>query len=98
ERLAASWRIRREAAKKDGRPITSVCPAWLILDPATHKFLEVPERVRIVKRIFDEHIDGFGKRKIASRLNAEGLAPWGRGDSKGDGWHPSYIQKILSNP
>lgn len=98
ERLAESWRIRREAAENNGRPITSVCPAWLTLDLATRKFSEIPERVQIVKRIFDEHIDGFGKRKIASRLNAEGIAPWGRGDSKGDGWHPSYIQKILSNP
>ncbi len=98
ERLAESWRIRREAAEYNGRPITSVCPAWLTLDLATRQFSKIPERVQIVKRIFDEHIDGFGKRKIASRLNAEGIAPWGRGDSKGDGWHPSYIQKILSNP
>lgn len=98
ERLTESWRIRREAAENEGRPITSVCPAWLTLDTATRKFSKIPERIRIVKRIFDEHIDGFGKRKIASRLNAEGISPWGRGKSKGDGWHPSYIQKILSNP
>ncbi len=98
ERLAESWRIRREAAENNGRPITSVCPAWLTLDPATRKFSKIAERVQIVKRIFNEHIDGFGKRKIASRLNVECIAPWGRGDSKGDGWHPSYIQKILSNP
>ncbi|WP_332713315.1 recombinase family protein [Pelagibacterium mangrovi] len=96
DRIAESWRIRRKAAEQ-GKPITSVCPAWLTLDRDTGKFAKIPERVEIIKRIFREYDEGFGKRKIASRLNAEGIAPWGRGDSKGDGWHPSYVQKILSN-
>ena len=97
DRIAESWRIRRKAAESDGKPITSICPAWLSLDRKTGRFSEIPERVEIVKRIFREYDEGFGKRKIASRLNAERIAPWGRGDSKGDGWHPSYVQKILSN-
>lgn len=97
DRIAESWRIRRKAAENERRPITSVCPAWLTLNRETGEFTKIDDRVEIVRRIFREYDEGFGKRKIASRLNAEGIAAWGRGDSKGDGWHPSYVQKILSN-
>lgn len=97
DRLAESWRIRRKAAEDRQRPITTVCPAWLTIDPETGKFSKLPERVAIVNRIFQENANGFGIRKIASRLNEEGIDTWGRGKRKGDGWHASYIQKILGN-
>ncbi len=97
DRLAESWRIRRKAAEDAQKPITTVCPAWLTVDPETGKFSKLPERVAIVKRIFEENANGFGIRKIASRLNEEGIDTWGRGKRKGEGWHASYIQKILGN-
>lgn len=54
DRIAESWRIRRKAAGP-GKPITSVCPAWLKLDRETGEFAEIPERVEIIKRIFREY-------------------------------------------
>ncbi|MHA6689294.1 recombinase family protein [Devosia sp. A449] len=97
DRLAESWRIRRKAAEDAKRPITTVCPAWLTVDPETGKFSKLPERVEIVKRMFEENANGFGIRKIASRLNEDGIETWGKGKRKGEGWHASYIQKILGN-
>jgi len=99
ERLAASWAMKRKALESGtATPITSVCPAWLRLDKSVEKFVEVPERAAIVREIFDRTIDGEGKAAIAASLNARGIAAWGRGASQADGWHASYVQKILSNP
>ena len=55
-------------------------------------------RAAIVRRIFDLTLAGHGKAAIAHMLNTEGIEPFGDGPSearKADGWHPSYIQKIL---
>lgn len=98
ERLAASWRIKRERLEgNDLLPLTGVCPAWLVLDAATRKFVPVPARVSIVVEIFERTVGGEGKRSIATDLNRRGVPTWGRGKSKAAGWHPSYVQKILTN-
>jgi DNA invertase Pin-like site-specific DNA recombinase len=99
ERIGKAWRLKREARER-GEEIafTSIGPAWLTLDPVTRKWEEVEERVALVRRIFDEAERGDGRRTIAGRFNQEGIEPWGRKKSKGDGWHASYIQKILETP
>ena len=99
ERLAASWRIKRERLEaNDLTPMTSVCPAWLKLDPMRREFVPIDDRASIVLEIFERTVGGDGKRTIAMDLNRRCVSPWGRGRSKADGWHPSYIQKILTNP
>lgn len=58
------------------------------------------DRAAIVRRIFAMALDGRGKAAIAYKLNEEGIEPFGDGENgarKADGWHPSYIKKILSN-
>ncbi|MGN6376747.1 MAG: recombinase family protein [Sphingomonas sp.] len=99
DRIAKSWREKRKA-RVEGQKIafTSVGPAWLKLNNETGKWDIVEERAEIVRRIFNEAERGDGRRTITRRLNAEGIEPWGRGKSKGNGWHDSYVQKILDNP
>lgn len=98
ERLGESWRIRRARVASEGIPATSVGPAWLEYDKASKRFLPVPDRAAVVEEIFQRTLAGEGKRAIAQSFNGRMLAPWGRGESRANGWHPSYIQKILSNP
>lgn len=99
ERLAASWKIRRERlGKADSRPVTSVCPAWLRLDRNKEAFELIPDRAAVVQEIFRRTAEGEGKRLITADLNRRGVEPWGRGKSKATAWHSSYVQKILSNP
>lgn len=99
ERIGKAWSIKR-AARDRGEEIafTSIGPAWLNLNKETGKWEEVEERVKLVRRIYDEAERGDGRRKIARRFNEEGIEAWGRKKSKGDGWHDSYIQKILETP
>lgn len=99
ERLAASWRIKRERLETgDHTPLTSVCPAWLQIAENETGYVEIPERGDVIREIFERTVRGDGKRAIANDFNLRGIDTWGRGASKADGWHASYIHKILANP
>lgn len=103
--LLDSWHDRREAvASGKKRNITGVCPAWLRWDKDQEAFIAITDpdpslnREAIIKRIFDERDAGVGHAVIARKLNEDQISPWGVGKRKADGWHPSYIYKILHNP
>lgn len=91
KRVRAAWeRKRREA---DVRKLTKTCPAWLRLSPDRSQFEIIEERADVVRMIFVETTAGVGKGSIAARLNAAGVTAF-RGKN---GWHASYIQKLLSS-
>ncbi|MDP9559932.1 UNVERIFIED_ORG: DNA invertase Pin-like site-specific DNA recombinase [Rhizobium nepotum] len=91
ERVGEAWRQKKAAARREGKPLTPRCPEWLeVRDGA---FIERPERIALVRRIFQETIDGFGRREIVRRLNAEGI-PAFRGNN---GWHTSSVAKIIQS-
>lgn len=91
DRVAKAWRRKKDEARNERRPLTSRCPEWLEL--RNGKFVERDERVDLVKRIFQETIQGFGRREIMHRLNLEG-EPTFRG---GKGWHTSSIAKVIQS-
>lgn len=92
QRLSAAWAQKRErAASGDKRALTRRCPAWIAVDNETGEYVLRDDRAATVKRIFGLSTSGQGKHLIARTLNKEGMPTWGRGN----GWHPSYIQKIL---
>lgn len=94
DRLAAAWRKKRDRLA-EGKPfvLTRRTPAWIevIGEPPATALIE--ERATVVRRIFEETVAGYGKHTIARRLNQEGVETFGRAS----GWHPSYIQKILTS-
>ena len=57
-RLIAAWEKRRQEAIKSNKPMTSICPSWLELHDG--KFIPIPEKVNIVRRLFKMASDGFG--------------------------------------
>ncbi len=94
-RLVAAWGAKRDRAAT--HPLTSVCPAWLRLDPATRRFEIIPERGVVVQRIYTETLGGKGQHAIASGLNHEGVPVFGHRGRVGRRWHRSYLAKILGN-
>nr|WP_051686621.1 recombinase family protein [Ochrobactrum sp. UNC390CL2Tsu3S39] len=91
ERVGEAWRQKKDAARREKKPLTPRCPEWLeIRDGA---FVERAERVALVRRIFQETINGFGRREIVRRLNAEGI-PAFRGSN---GWHTSSVAKVIQS-
>ncbi|MFN3713676.1 MAG: recombinase family protein [Alcanivoracaceae bacterium] len=91
KRLKAVWEHKRTKLTKE--IATSTCPNWLRVKEDRTGFEEIPERVEIVRRIFQMSNSGMGNSAIAKRLNTEDVPRFGRGGA----WHNSYIQKTLNN-
>ncbi|MGE4265762.1 MAG: recombinase family protein [Desulfovibrio sp.] len=90
-RSLANWETKRAKAKK-GIPVTRQCPHWMKVKGG--KFKLIPERVEIVKRIFEWYLEGKGQGKIADLLTENGIPPWNK---RKPVWHQSYIFKLLHN-
>jgi hypothetical protein len=98
KRMKAAWQNKRERAAKGEHILTATAPAWLRLNNGEFEARE--DRVRIVRRIFALALEGHGYGSIARHLNDKNIEPFGTGPSearKSNGWHPSYIRKILAN-
>ncbi len=70
--------------------VAKTCPSWLTYCDKSDSFLPIPNRVEIIKNIFDSYIAGAGVVSIARKLNEKNTPSF-----NGKGWHSSYIQKIL---
>lgn len=92
-RLRSSWDAKR--LNIENKRLTSRCPYWLKPAEGDHGFEFIPERVEVVKRIFQLSRDGVGNATIVKTLNTENVPPF---SDKTDGWQTSYIQKVLSSP
>tara|TARA_R110002074_G_scaffold402288_1_gene606314 strand:+ start:148 stop:1794 length:1647 start_codon:yes stop_codon:yes gene_type:complete len=100
QRVGMAWAQKRIRAAT-GIPMTSLCPLWLKRSDDGSGWVEIPDRVEIVRRIFRDSLYGLGAYKIAQRLTEEGVAPWrprrSTPTNRKVGWQPSTIKKILSN-
>jgi DNA invertase Pin-like site-specific DNA recombinase len=104
ERVADSWRRRRERARETGELLTGLLPAWLEMGPDGEPRL-IPERQAVIKRIFRLAADGYGHTRICGLLTREKVPPFGevvvnkdRTRSQFAGrWTRPYIRVILSD-
>lgn len=104
-RLKAAWVGKRERAERR-EIITTRVPAWIraegsaAKDQRNAKFSLIPDRAKIIKRIFASYLAGTGTYSIAESLNVEKIPTWsaGKGYKPGMIWHRSYLNKILRNP
>ena len=95
-RLSAAWENKRQKARVSGHKLTKTCPAWVELK--NDVFHIIPERVEIVKEIFQMALDGLGYVSIAKRLNLVQKKTFDAGGKTSNGWHNSYVVRILKNP
>ena len=91
-RMRAVWQAKRAEAVTSKRRLTVRAPAWLEADG--DGFRPIPERAAVVRRIFAETIAGRGQHAVAKGLTLDGVPTWGGSQ----GWHRSYVRKILDNP
>lgn len=95
--IAPAWKNKKELARSEKKILTSRCPEWLRVEDG--KFVPIVERVTIVKRIFQDAINGCGRREIVRRLNADGVRPFrASSDKPSPGWQTSSVAKILQSP
>ncbi|MCW2205606.1 DNA invertase Pin-like site-specific DNA recombinase [Bradyrhizobium elkanii] len=92
QRIGSAWKNKRTRAASQV-PMTKWCPAWLTLAEDRTCYEPNPERVEIVRGIFEDAASGMGVYSIATGLNQRGVPTF---DSP-NGWHTSYVAKILCN-
>ena len=88
-RVRAAWAQKRKLARE--KKLSAACPGWLKLNPDRKSFTVIPERVALIRRMFEMNASGTGQMTIARIFNQEKIPVWGRGT----GWHMSFIQRIL---
>jgi len=97
QRVSAAWKGKRIEAIKSGKIITGVCPSWLMVENG--KFKLIPERVKLVKEIFNLSIkENMGAYKIADYLNKKKIKPWGNEALNKSGlWSRGFVSALLNN-
>jgi Recombinase len=95
-RLNSAWAEKRDRARKNLTPLTAACPAWLHLPKGSDRYELRPDRVAIVRMIFEETVRGIGSQALVKKLNdrRNGIRNIG---SESPYWNRSYIERILKN-
>lgn len=93
ERVRLAHAESKRRAREEGRVWHRSGPHWLRFDEATRKFVPIPEKVAIVRRIFDLMDDGLGTSAVAQRLNEEGAST----PKHGRAWDHSTVLGIAKS-
>ena len=93
-RLARKFKNKRELAATELKPMGKVSPMWLRLKDDRSGYEEIPERVEVVRRIFDLTIAGHGKQSVARMLNEDGVPAFKQGVK---GWGVSSVHHVVKN-
>ncbi|MGC2960533.1 recombinase family protein [Paraburkholderia graminis] len=92
-RLKEAWKAKR--GRIGDKKLTEMAPAWLKLNDDRTAYSLIPDRVELVRRMFESSKDGIGSETIARRLNQQEIPTFGTRSA--NRWHSSYIKKILDN-
>ncbi len=95
ERIGHAWAEKRRKAAAGNAKLTARCPAWLRLSDDRKSFELVPDRAKVVRRVFRLVADGYGFGAVAKTLNADGVKPFGNGTRKSEHWGASSVKKLL---
>jgi len=91
-RLKAAWAEKRKNLKLT--PYTGRIPSWLVRKDDRVTFRVIPEKAKLVKRIFGLCLKGEHSESIARLFHSEKLPTIG----KGRFWTHSYVAQALRNP
>lgn len=95
-RVSAAWQNKQALARTHKTPLGAACPQWLTFDGSKYCIDEA--RAKVVERVFQLTIKGYGQRSIVKILNTEGVPVFGTPNRNKSGlWGNSSIAKILGN-
>lgn len=97
DRSRENWAEKHKQAAEKGTVFSKICPGWLkVVDQNVAggrrtggRFVQVPERVAVVKNLFKWCVEGQGLQQIMRRLEREKVPPFR------SGWAQKYIWEIL---
>jgi DNA invertase Pin-like site-specific DNA recombinase len=91
-RVSEAWKAKRAEAVT-GKKMSAIAPAWLKLSDDRMSWIEIPEKVEIVRRIFDLSLTGMGTPTMAKLFNSERIPTMQRAKI----WTFGTINAILKN-
>jgi len=95
ELVGAAWAAKKKNAL--GKVLTKRVPLWLEVKSGgkdkPQVIKKIPERAKIIQRIFKMTANQRGAVSVTTALNKEGVPTFG----KSKFWHVSYVKKILRN-
>lgn len=83
---------------KEGKKLSSRCPGWLVINRDRTEFNTIPERVDVVRIVYELGAEGRGSRWIAKHLNERHIPTWGKKQKAADGWDATTVQWLLKSP
>lgn len=89
QRCGAAWRRKKEGART-GLIVTERLPFWVKLGP-DGKLELIPEKAKVVKRIFKLAANGYGTPRIIKKLNEDKVPTIGKTGL----WVKGYVGMIL---
>jgi len=93
KRVKEAW-VKKRQLIESGFPVKlTQHPNWLKFE--NNKYVEIPEAVATVRRIFEMYLNGKGNHVIAKTLNKEKIKPFSR---NGKSFTFSSIQRLLKSP
>lgn len=90
QRVGKAWR-QKMLRVADGVQLTRRVPFWIVKEDRTKT---IPEKVKIVKYIFELSSKGLGGQRIAKQLNEEGIET---PSSRSTKWAISSVKKVLNS-
>jgi DNA invertase Pin-like site-specific DNA recombinase len=96
-RLSELWMRKRQRAVESKTPVSPICPGWLEYDKEKKFFRPIAQRVKKVRLIYRLWNRGWGRHRIAKLFNKHEVPHWGKKKRHSEGWHHSYISKILQS-
>lgn len=93
-KVAQAHAESKRRAREEGRVWHRSGPTWLAFNDTTRRFDPIPEKVAVVRQIFDLIEGGLGTTAIAIRLNAHKVPTPRNGTG---GWHHSAVLEIAKN-
>lgn len=94
KRIKDTWNKKRELLQKgtDTHKTTSLAPHWLTLSKDRTTWIEDPDKVAVIRDIYDKASQGFGQRKLVQYLNSNNIP-----SARGKGWAESSIKRVLTD-
>lgn len=92
-RVSSAWTKKKELAKT-GKLLTRRLPSWIKYDEESKSLNLIENKVKILKRIYQEYLGGRGLRLISLGLNKDAIpnfSTWGKG------WSTTPIRRLLKS-
>jgi DNA invertase Pin-like site-specific DNA recombinase len=91
QRQTAVWGEKKRRGRQDGMTISRRMPAWV--HEVNGRRVNIPERAKVVERIYLLAAKGYGHGRIVRLLNAEGVPAFGPSGR----WSRSYVTLLLGD-